>query len=66
MPTLGDQIKRETDELEKPARAYMLAIPTSTKKSPKVKSETKQTMASKHNVFRYALIPLRFLNTHVT
>ena len=41
MPALGDHIKVEIDEIEKPARAYMLAIPTSAKKSQKVKSATK-------------------------
>ena len=35
MPALGNHIKVEIDEIEKPARAYMLAIPTSPKQIPK-------------------------------
>ena len=56
MPVLGDHIQIEIDEIEKPARAYRLAIPTSTKKNQKVKYATKPTMASKHDMFRYGLI----------
>ena len=41
LPALGGRIKVEIDEFEKPARAYMLAIPTSAKKSQKGKSATK-------------------------
>jgi len=35
MPALGGRIKVEIDKFEKPARTYMLAIPTSAKKSNK-------------------------------
>ena len=41
MPALGDHIKVEIDEIEKPARPYMLDIPTSNTKSKKVKSAIK-------------------------
>ena len=41
LPALGGRLKVEIDEFEKPARAYMLAITTSAKKSQKVKSATK-------------------------
>ena len=41
LPALGGRIKVEIDEFEKRARAYMLAITTSAKKSQKVKSATK-------------------------
>ena len=41
LPALGGRIKVEIDEVEKPARAYMLAIATSAEKSQKVKSATK-------------------------
>ena len=38
MPAPGGRIKIEIDEIEQPARAYMLAIPTSAKKSNKSKN----------------------------
>ena len=41
LPALGGRIKMETDEIEKPDRAYMLAIPTSAKQSQNVESATK-------------------------
>ena len=41
MPALGGRIKVENDEIEKAFRAYMLANPTSSKKSQNVKSTTK-------------------------
>ena len=57
MPALGGRIKVEIDEFEKPARAYMLAIPTSANKNPKMSNmQQKPTMASKHDMFRYGLI----------
>ena len=41
MPALGGRIKIRNDEFDKAARAYMFANPTSSKKSKKVKSATK-------------------------
>jgi len=41
MPALGGRIKVEFDEFDKAARVYMLASPTSSKKSKNVKSATK-------------------------
>ena len=57
MPALRDHIKVKIDEIEKRARAYMLAIPTSAKKRPKMSSmQQKPIMASKHDMFGYGLI----------
>ena len=41
LPAPGGRVKVEIDEFEKPARAYMLAITTSAKKSQSVKFATK-------------------------
>jgi hypothetical protein len=41
LQALGGRINIEIDEFETPARAYMLAIPTSAKESRKVKYATK-------------------------
>ena len=38
---LDGRIKTENDEFDKASRAYMLAIPTSSRKSPNVKSTPK-------------------------
>jgi len=40
MPALGGRIEIENHEIEKASRAYMLADPTSSKKSNNVKSTT--------------------------
>ena len=61
LPALGDHTKIEIAEFEKPARAYMLAIPTSATKSQKyknVKCTTKSMMISKLDMFRRGLIHL--------
>jgi hypothetical protein len=41
MPALAGRTKVEKDEIDKASRAYMLANPTSSKKSKNVKSTTK-------------------------
>ena len=41
MPALGGLIKIEIDEFDRASRAYMLANPTSSKKSKNVKYTTK-------------------------
>ena len=56
LPALGDHIQIGIDEFEKPARAYMLAIPTSTKSPKKSNLLHKPTMASTHDMFRCGLI----------
>ena len=58
MPALGGRIKVENDEFDKASRAYMLANPTSSKKSKNVKSTKKITMVSKLDMFRHGLIHL--------
>ena len=40
MPVLGGRVKVENDEIDTASRAYMLAKPTSSKKSPNFKSTT--------------------------
>ena len=50
MPALGGRIKVENDEFEKPSGAYMLAIPTSSKKSKNIKYALK-ALPSKHDMF---------------
>ena len=42
MPALGGRIKVEIDEFDKAARVYMVAGPTSSKKSKNVESPTKK------------------------
>ena len=58
MPALGGHIKIEVDEFEKPSRVYKLANPTSSKKSPNVKSTSKTAMVSKHDMLRHGSIHL--------
>ena len=52
LPALGSRLKLEIDEIEKPVRAYMLAIATSAKNPPKSNLPQKPTMASNHDMFR--------------
>ena len=56
MPALGDHTKFGIDEVKQPARPYMLAISTSTKKFQNAESATKTSMTSKHDMLRYGLI----------
>ena len=55
MPALGGRIKVENDEFDKASRAYMLANPTSSKKSKNVKLVTK-TNDAKLDMSGYCLI----------
>ena len=57
MPALGDHITIEIDEIEKPVRAYMFAIPISAQKTFNNSNlQQKTRMTSKHDMFRYGLI----------
>ena len=59
MRVFGGSIKVETDEFEKPARTYMLAVLSSPNNIPKLFIvQQKPTMALDRDMFRYGLIHL--------
>ena len=59
MPTIEDLIKLKIDEIEKPARPYMLAsLAMSTKYPKKSELQHRTKMASKHDELRCGLTHL--------